>query len=465
MATLTSVVKFFPTAKEGFTTTLASSISSGAATVPLNSVTGYTNGDVVVLVVEPTSLTAKQAFTGVVDTAGVQITSVVWTEGTNQTHASGATVVDYATATHISMMTKGLLVSMNEDGTMITSLPLTTPKITTSINDSGGNEVIKTPATASAVNEITVTNAASGNNPRISATGGGTNVSLDLLPKGTGHITTNGSVLLASLFDHVVSGCVWTADAAGSTKVASMTSGVVFIGGSYLTVAAVVSRTFTASKDTYIDVSDSGSGTGTVAYDASAANNAASPALAAGSLRLGIIQTGATFIATAACVNQGQEDRLLPIASSVAYSITDSLGNLICPRDPQRRLLGYKSTTATFSTSSTTAVVLTGLQCPVIVPTGRKVKVTIYAGNISQGSAGRALEISIYDGVPGVGTRLQSGAFVSSGIGYELPPYIEILQTATGSKSYGFGVNNDGSGTITSTNNASYTAWIKVELV
>jgi hypothetical protein len=121
MPTVSSVTKFFPSAKEGFTTTLASTIGSGAATVPLNSITGYTNGDTVVMVIEPSNATNKQAFTGVVDTAGVQLTGVVWTEGTNTTHTTGSTVVDYVTATHMAMVTKGLLVSHNQDGTLKTS--------------------------------------------------------------------------------------------------------------------------------------------------------------------------------------------------------------------------------------------------------------------------------------------------------------------------------------------------------
>lgn len=114
---VTNVVSHFPSAENGFTTTLASTISSGATTVPLNSVAGYTNGEVIVFVIDPSDATKKQTFTGIVDTAGVQITSVVWTAGTNQAHAGGATVVDYATATHISMVTKGLLVEHNQDGT------------------------------------------------------------------------------------------------------------------------------------------------------------------------------------------------------------------------------------------------------------------------------------------------------------------------------------------------------------
>lgn len=110
---------FFPDAENGFTTTLASTISSGATTVPLNSVAGYTNGMPVVFVVDPSDLTKKQTFTGIIDTAGVQVTNVVWTAGTNQSHAGGATVVDYVTATHMAMVTKGLTTAIfDQDGTM-----------------------------------------------------------------------------------------------------------------------------------------------------------------------------------------------------------------------------------------------------------------------------------------------------------------------------------------------------------
>ena len=119
MATsVSSVVSHFPEAENGFTTTTAGSVSSGATTVTLNSVAGYTNGEPVVLVIDPTDASKKQTFTGIVDTGGVQITSVVWTAGTNQTHALGATVVDYATATHISMISKGIKVHADQDGTL-----------------------------------------------------------------------------------------------------------------------------------------------------------------------------------------------------------------------------------------------------------------------------------------------------------------------------------------------------------
>ena len=64
------------------------------------------------------------------------------------------------------------------DGTncidMGSAFSLTSPAIGTGINDVKGNELIKFTATASAINEVTLANAASGAGPTISATGGGT---------------------------------------------------------------------------------------------------------------------------------------------------------------------------------------------------------------------------------------------------------------------------------------------------
>jgi hypothetical protein len=55
----------------------------------------------------------------------------------------------------------------------------------------GTLELLKFSETASAVNEFTITNAATGNNPVLSATGGDTNVGLEFTAKGTGTIKFN----------------------------------------------------------------------------------------------------------------------------------------------------------------------------------------------------------------------------------------------------------------------------------
>jgi len=76
----------------------------------------------------------------------------------------------------------------------LTNKTLTSPKIGTNILDTNGNELINLTATSSAVNEITLANAATGNAPSITASGE-TNVSLNLVPKGTGTLQGNGSAI------------------------------------------------------------------------------------------------------------------------------------------------------------------------------------------------------------------------------------------------------------------------------
>lgn len=72
---------------------------------------------------------------------------------------------------------------------------LTSPKIVTQISDTNGNELLKVTATASAVNELTLANAATGGAPELSATGGDSNIDVKLTPKGT------GSLLVSSIKD------------------------------------------------------------------------------------------------------------------------------------------------------------------------------------------------------------------------------------------------------------------------
>jgi hypothetical protein len=65
-----------------------------------------------------------------------------------------------------------------------------------SIVDTNSNELLKFGVTASAVNEVTITNNSAGNSPKISATGGDTNIGLTLEAKGTGVIRFDSPVLL-----------------------------------------------------------------------------------------------------------------------------------------------------------------------------------------------------------------------------------------------------------------------------
>jgi hypothetical protein len=71
------------------------------------------------------------------------------------------------------------------------------------IGDENGLEQIKFATTASAVNELTATNAATGNAPNVSATGDDTNIDLNLTPKGIGRVTFNGAGKIQQIAEKV----------------------------------------------------------------------------------------------------------------------------------------------------------------------------------------------------------------------------------------------------------------------
>jgi hypothetical protein len=68
-------------------------------------------------------------------------------------------------------------------------------KLVGDVIDTNGNELLKVSATASAVNELTLANAATGVAPTLTASGGDTNIGMKLVGKGTGEVTArvNGS--------------------------------------------------------------------------------------------------------------------------------------------------------------------------------------------------------------------------------------------------------------------------------
>ena len=85
-------------------------------------------------------------------------------------------------------------VTTNTGTQTLSNKTLTAPRFADGghIADVNGNEEIKFVATPSAVNEITVANSAANNAPSISATGGDTNIDLNLAAKGTGVVKAGG---------------------------------------------------------------------------------------------------------------------------------------------------------------------------------------------------------------------------------------------------------------------------------
>ena len=84
----------------------------------------------------------------------------------------------------------GGISGFTSDGTNVTagsgSLRATSPRITTGINDANGNSSLALTATASAVNFLTLANAATGGTVSLAATGSDANINVRLDPKGAG---------------------------------------------------------------------------------------------------------------------------------------------------------------------------------------------------------------------------------------------------------------------------------------
>lgn len=88
-----------------------------------------------------------------------------------KTHNNGATIAWIVSKAHINRLNDKL-----------------TGVDTVAIEDVNQNEILRTVTTASAVNEITIRNQVTGTGPLLEATGGDTNIQLDLSSKGTGSV-------------------------------------------------------------------------------------------------------------------------------------------------------------------------------------------------------------------------------------------------------------------------------------
>lgn len=246
--------------------------------------------------------------------------------------------------------------------------------------------------------------------------------------------------------------------ATSGTLTSTITAGTAYVNGFRVVSPGVASQAFTASKDTYVDMDISGNFT-----LQAVTNGAASPSLAANSVRLAIVITSASAITT---VNQGSTAATGPTVASNILTVCDSLGNLIYPTSPAAGLIGYRQTTTNFSTVSVTAVQITGLSCPVIVPTGRKVKVTVAAGSAYNGAANNAAIVTVWDGTVGTGTQLGLAAGTSTTAATnQNVTAIAVATPTTSSKTYNAGFACTGGNTANTNATPTQPVFISVELV
>ena len=172
--------------------------------------------------------------------------------GDSVTVAPGAVKLVYATANdgvNPDIDDAGFITASSTD--TLTNKTLTAPKIADAgfIADANGNEQIIFQTTSSAVNELEVTNAATGNPPILGASGE-TNVDVHIKPKGTGEtrigtgaatatLTTSGAYdLVLDTNSGTNSGTITITDGTnGNINIAPNGDGVAQVGGSAIKVA------------------------------------------------------------------------------------------------------------------------------------------------------------------------------------------------------------------------------------
>ena len=121
------------------------------------------------------------------------------------------------------------------------------------INDENGNEQIIFQTTASAVNQFDITNAATGNAPSISATGGDTNIDVAIIPKGSGETkvgtgSANATVTSSGAHDLILDTNSGTN--AGTITLTDGTNGDITIAPNGTGRAKVTNATGTSSTQT-----------------------------------------------------------------------------------------------------------------------------------------------------------------------------------------------------------------------
>lgn len=161
-------------------TTLTSSRAISAATISCGALTGWPTGTAVHFIIYTVNTSGEKVAGSQTDwkgiVSGTTITNCTLKAGSDSGDSIGAIVECGPSAAWANDIVAGMVQDHGQLG------------YHKNLTDANGNEWIKQTATSSAVNEITIANAATGNDPVISATGDDTNVGLTLTPKGTGSV-------------------------------------------------------------------------------------------------------------------------------------------------------------------------------------------------------------------------------------------------------------------------------------
>lgn len=296
------------------------------------------------------------------------------------------------------------------------------------LTDDNGNEFLERGSVASAVNHVKVTNAATGNAPRLDASGDDTNADVYIGGKGTGIAHAENNELVGNF---IVPSTGTVAQVSG--LIGNFANITYYISGKRYKASGIVNKTYTASKDTYVDIDTSGNTT----Y-VEAANGATSGMpLTANSIRVAKVVTNGSAITS---ITQSGVDPLNnpikpygPISSgkidwsglslNIKSAKTTSSNT---PSNGANTDLGGNGASISFTVSTTCiALVTIDVSCtsttdfeikPIIFLNGTAYAIADYAAALNGGAGGRATQRSYtWPVVMPAGTNMISaGIFVSS---------------------------------------------------
>ncbi len=174
-----------------FATQLSGSISPSDTTIPLQSISGLPLDTAVTITIDATDAngnqtpTFKETITGVVNTGSSSLINCLrgLDTTTAQAHSTGATVVQWFTATDWNDFISSFLTEHVQLGHH------------QALSDVNGKTWLGQSAASNSVNYLTLGNAATGVSPSLVASGTDSNIPITLTPKGTGPIVVpNGTI-------------------------------------------------------------------------------------------------------------------------------------------------------------------------------------------------------------------------------------------------------------------------------
>lgn len=222
----------------------------------------------------------------------------------------------------------------------LTNKTLTRPKVGTSLDDTNGNEIIETPATASAVNHLKITNAATGNDALIDAVGDDTNVGIKIKGKGTGKVKLGDAELQFPDSDGTIDQVIKT-DGSGVLSFVTQESGEShFYGDGVEGALSATGATTINSVTTTVDALSSSGGT-----------------------TLNVASTTSFSVGDHILIHQSQGTgtglwevgKIASISAGVSFTLEDNLANSYQSTGAQV-LLMPEYTTATFKTGASLTV-------------------------------------------------------------------------------------------------------------